>query len=157
MVSALPMMHIGELARKAEISTRTLRFYEQQGLLSPAVRTEGGVRIYSEEQLRRLRMIQLLKSLGLSLSKINKLLSMKKMDFKGGEIAEEVRGLLTNQLEHVESRIQEFQQAKDELEWAYKTFEDCLPCPLKPEQRTCPCDILKDKQGDFPLMVEMLT
>ncbi len=155
-MSTSTLMHIGELARKAEISTRTLRFYEQQGLLSPAVRTEGGIRIYSEDQLRKVKLIQLLKSLGLSLNKIKEYLFMKELDYKGGQVAEEVRRLLTAQIKQVEKKIDEYAHAKTELEWAYETLEDCLPCSLKPSERHCPCDILTERHKEFPLMVEML-
>ncbi len=48
------LMQIGELARKAGITLRTVRYYEQLGLIKHAVRTKGGFRLYHGEELRKL-------------------------------------------------------------------------------------------------------
>lgn len=52
-------MKIGELARRTGVSERMLRFYEEQGLLSP-VRTAAGYRLYAEEDVARVAKIRLL-------------------------------------------------------------------------------------------------
>ncbi|CAL9307155.1 MULTISPECIES: MerR family transcriptional regulator [unclassified Streptomyces] len=59
-------MRIGELARRAGVTTRTLRYYEARGLL-PARRGESGYRTYGEEDLRLLRQILVLKDFGFGL------------------------------------------------------------------------------------------
>ena len=64
---------IGEIAREFGISTRTIRYYEERGLLGPVRRREGRRRIYGGDQLARLRFIQRLKLLGLSLDEIAEL------------------------------------------------------------------------------------
>ena len=58
------MMLIGNLAERAGVSTRTIRYYEELGMIQPEERTAGGFRRYSDEQLRRLTIIDNLKSLG---------------------------------------------------------------------------------------------
>lgn len=58
-------MRIGELATRAGVSTRALRYYEEQGLLTPA-RTTAGHRIYTEASLARVQLIQQLFTAGLS-------------------------------------------------------------------------------------------
>lgn len=68
------MILIGELAKKANISKRTLYHYEQIGLLKPTVVTENRYRYYDESSLFRLQKILLLKSIGYTLKQINELL-----------------------------------------------------------------------------------
>ncbi len=64
---------IGEVAKKLQVSTRTLRFYDQKGLLKPT-KAENGYRFYNEDQVQQLQVIIYLKELGFSLAKIKTLL-----------------------------------------------------------------------------------
>lgn len=66
-------MHIGELAERVELSHRTIRHYDDVGLL-PAARTEGGFRVYSESDLERMLTIRTLKPLGFSLEEMRGIL-----------------------------------------------------------------------------------
>lgn len=64
----------GEMAKLCNISVRTVQFYDAKDLLKPAELTEGGRRLYSDEDLKKLRLICLLKLLGLSLDSIKRIL-----------------------------------------------------------------------------------
>ena len=64
---------IGELARTLGITTRTLRLYEQLGLIDPPQRTEGGIRYYTKEDIRRIKFVLKVKELGLSLKQMEEL------------------------------------------------------------------------------------
>lgn len=66
-------MHIGELADQVELSHRTIRHYDDVGLL-PASRTEGGFRVYSESDKQRMLTIRTLKPLGFSLEDMRRIL-----------------------------------------------------------------------------------
>lgn len=66
---------IGEVAKKLNISVRTLRYYDQIGLMKPSQKGENGKRLYSNQDLLTLEKITLLKKLNLSLSDIEKVLS----------------------------------------------------------------------------------
>lgn len=59
---------ISKLAKDAEISTSMIRLYEQQGILSPVRRTECGYRVYDEQALVRLRIVQAEKAAGISVA-----------------------------------------------------------------------------------------
>lgn len=67
-------MHIGELAERAEMSLRTIRHYDEVGLLVPSGRTSGGFRVYTAEDLDRLLVIRRMKPLGFSLDEMSELL-----------------------------------------------------------------------------------
>ena len=64
-------LQIGEVAERTGVTQRTLRFYEEKGLLKPPSRLDGGFRLYSEEDIERVEQIKRLQSLlGFSLSEI---------------------------------------------------------------------------------------
>jgi DNA-binding transcriptional MerR regulator len=64
---------IGELAGSLGVTTRTLRLYEQLGLIDPPQRTEGGIRFYTKEDIRRIKFVLKVKELGLSLKQMQEL------------------------------------------------------------------------------------
>ena len=83
---------VGDLAKLTGLTVRTLRFYDQIGLLSPSGQTESGHRLYSESNLSRLHQILSLKELGLSLEEVKSALT-------GGQISPlEIVGLQINQI-----------------------------------------------------------
>jgi MerR family transcriptional regulator, copper efflux regulator len=63
-------MHIGEIAELTEMSMRTLRHYDEVGLLSPSARSEGGFRLYTPSDLEKLLVIRRMKPLGYSLEEM---------------------------------------------------------------------------------------
>jgi MerR family copper efflux transcriptional regulator len=67
-------MHIGELAEKSQMSLRTIRHYDEVGLLKPSGRTEGGFRLYTERDFARLLLIRRMKPLGFTLEQMADLL-----------------------------------------------------------------------------------
>lgn len=69
-----PMMKIGELGERTSLSHRTLRHYEEIGLITPTGRTEGGFRLYTESDFERLMLIRRMKPLGYSLEEMRDLL-----------------------------------------------------------------------------------
>jgi DNA-binding transcriptional MerR regulator len=87
------MMHIGELAERTGLSLRTIRHYDQIGLLAPSGRSEGGFRLYTEDDYDRLMLIRRMKPLGYSLEQMGDLLraldSTRSNDARGadGEVA----------------------------------------------------------------------
>lgn len=68
------LMHIGELAEHTGLSLRTIRHYDEVGLLAPAGRSGGGFRLYSEADRDRLLLIRRMKPLGYSLDEMAELL-----------------------------------------------------------------------------------
>lgn len=66
-MAAMGFLTIGELARRTGLTTRTIRFYSDEGLLPPADRTHAGYRLYDGESLARLELLRTLRELGLGL------------------------------------------------------------------------------------------
>ncbi|MCY1718066.1 MerR family transcriptional regulator [Microbacterium sp. SL62] len=69
-------MQIGELAERTGLSIRTLRHYDEIGLLRPSARTEGGFRLYTADDESRLLLIRRMKPLGYSLEQMGELLAV---------------------------------------------------------------------------------
>ena len=109
------VMHIGELAEKTGLSLRTIRHYDEIGLLKASGRTEGGFRLYTQEDLSRLLLIRRMKPLGFSLEEMIELLRIIDTLASGGprsdnpamrteldgfvRLAEERREILKSQLD----------------------------------------------------------
>ena len=74
--TATPTMHIGALAERTGMSLRTLRHYDETGLLKPSGRSEGGFRLYTDDDLARLLVIRRMKPLGFSLDEMADLLEV---------------------------------------------------------------------------------
>ncbi len=75
-VAPTTTMHIGELADRTGLSNRTIRHYDEVGLLHPSGRTEGGFRLYTDTDLARLLIIRRMKPLGFSLEQMAELLAV---------------------------------------------------------------------------------
>jgi DNA-binding transcriptional MerR regulator len=74
------MMTVHEVAKLAGVSTRTLRYYDELGLLPPAAATEAGYRLYGEDDLKRLQRILFLRELGFPLREIAPMLEAEEGD-----------------------------------------------------------------------------
>lgn len=74
--TAAALMQIGELADKTGLSLRTIRHYDDEGLLNPSARSSGGFRLYSADDLDRLLVIRRMKPLGFSIDEMRELLAV---------------------------------------------------------------------------------
>jgi len=98
-----PCLQIGEVADRTGVTQRTLRFYEERGLLKPPTRMEGGFRLYSEDDVARVEQIKQLQSLlGLTLAEIKEMVEAE-------EVREELRATYRPDLE-VGERIKRYQK-----------------------------------------------
>jgi len=70
------LMQIGQVAERTGLSLRTIRWYEEEGLVGPTTRTGGGFRLYSEQDVARLEVIKQMKPLGFSLEEMRQLLTL---------------------------------------------------------------------------------
>jgi len=111
--TATPTLRIGQAAQASGMSTASIRFYEQQGLLSPAMRASNGYRSYSAQDIERLRRIRTCRSLDMSLQEIQALLQVPGDSPTVCEVTSQV---LQEHLSHVAQRIEELQELKSRLE-----------------------------------------
>ncbi|WP_147200074.1 Zn(2+)-responsive transcriptional regulator [Pantoea sp. MBD-2R] len=108
------MYKIGQLAKLADVTPDTIRYYEKQQMMDHMIRTEGGFRLYSENDLQRLRFIRYGRQLGFSLEAIRELLSIR-VDPEH-HTCQESKNIVQTRLLEVEGMIAELQNMQRSLE-----------------------------------------
>ena len=108
------MYRIGELAKLANVTPDTIRYYEKQEMIDYEVRTEGGFRLYTDNDLQRLRFIRYARQLGFTLDSIRELLSIR-ID-PSHHTCQESKSIVQARLDEVEARIQELQTMQRSLQ-----------------------------------------
>lgn len=110
----MTMFRIGEIAKLAGVTPDTIRYYEKQQMMDHEVRTEGGFRLYSENDLQRLKFIRYAKQLGFTLETIRELLSIR-IDPEH-HTCQESKGIVQNRLRDVENKINELEHMRRSLQ-----------------------------------------
>ncbi|PAX83231.1 MerR family transcriptional regulator [Streptomyces albidoflavus] len=100
-------MQIGEVAARTELSLRTIRHYEETGLVTPSARSQGGFRLYTETDVSRLMVIRRMKPLGFTLDQMRGLLEAT--DRLDGDVA-----LDDDEREALLERVRTYRQAAAE-------------------------------------------
>jgi DNA-binding transcriptional MerR regulator len=109
-------MRIGELAKRAEVSHRTIHYYEEEGLLAPAERATGGHRYYTAEALARLHKIRQLQEIGLSLDEIRGVIDLYFIEPSGIQGKQKVLEILHEQLAETERKMAELTRFRDDVQ-----------------------------------------
>jgi DNA-binding transcriptional MerR regulator len=114
-VASKKRLRIGELAAEVGLTPQTIRFYETRGLLGPSERVGKGYRYYGEEEVARLKKLQGLQALGLSLDDIAHVLPLYYADPSGAAGKKKIIELLHRQLEDTDRKLAAIQTFRDEL------------------------------------------
>jgi MerR family copper efflux transcriptional regulator len=126
-------VRIGELAERAGISAKAIRYYEQIGLLAPPARTPSGYRDYDHATLGRLAFIRAAQAVGLTLGEIRQVVAFRD---RGQTPCEHVATLLQRRAAELEARIAELQQLRGELDRLARRAGTLDPKQCPPE-RVC--------------------
>lgn len=105
-------MRIGEIAERAGVTTKTVRYYEQLGILPEPERTSSGYRTYGDDTLERLRFIRDAQSTGLNLTEIHSILEMKD---HGERSCEHTLQLLERHVHDIDTQIARLTEARATL------------------------------------------
>ncbi len=123
---------IGAVARASGLPIKTIRYYDELGLLRTFGRTEGGYRLFTSAVFSRLKFIKRAQSLGLSLLEIKEFLAVHD---QGDLPCDHIRVKLEDKLLEIEHQLQQLQMLKQELQGllsGWKTIPDF------PEETICP-------------------
>ena len=115
------MFKIGEVAAKASVSTDALRYYEREGLLAPAAKSEGGYRLYTAEALRRIGFIKRAQQCGFTLPEIRDLLLIRR---DASACCSDVRTLAIEKRLQLEAKIKALRSMSDALQALVLTCVD---------------------------------
>ena len=106
-------MTIGEVARTAGVATPTLRYYEQEGLLSPTTRSRTGYRLYDAQAVEQLRFIRSAQAVGFTLDDIR---TLGRLEGESGKTCRaEVRHLLEQRLADVTGKMKDLKRVQRAL------------------------------------------
>jgi len=122
-------MNIGTLASQSGIAAKTIRYYEDVGLIRPARRSANGYRIYGVDDVRILRFIHRARSLGFSLEEIGQLVDLW-MDRSRSSAA--VKSLATRHIAEIDRKIAEMRSLRDTLDDLVRRChgDDRPDCPI---------------------------
>lgn len=109
------LVDISEACRQTGLSARTVRYYEEVGLLPGVRRRASGRRVYGRDQLERLAFIGRLKKLGLTLAEIKELNAVYSIGGSTHDMLQLLDGHLGHHLEQIETRIDELISLRDEM------------------------------------------
>ncbi len=122
------MFTIGELAKAARVPTSTVRYYEREGILQPAGRSSSNYRLYSQEDVERLRFIRAAQATGFTLRDVTELLRPAPCG--------KVQGLIERRLETVTDRMRELRHVQRVLR---RSLEECHR-----HERSGRCQVIDD-------------
>ena len=115
-------MKVGDLARRTSVSVRMLRYYETEGLLSPA-RRDSGYRDYSPADVEIVERIKLLNAAGLTLPVIRELMPCLRDDRSAFEPCDELQGVLRREIDTMNEKIKRLVRSRDILMAFYENLE----------------------------------
>ena len=105
----------GELAKACGVTVRTVQFYDQRGILVPSAMTEGGRRLYSEDDLRKMKIICFLREMGLSLDTIGQLLAEEDPGSVIDILLEQQEQVLQEEIAAQQGKLNRLEELKKEV------------------------------------------
>lgn len=123
-------MRIGEVAAATGTTTKTLRFYEQAGLLAPAERAASGYRSYVPEVVDRLHFIRRGQAAGLTLAQIRTILQIRD---DGRAPCTHVAGLLEQRIREIDSQLAELRALRDTVSDLHMAATEAEPDTCSPQ------------------------
>jgi MerR family Zn(II)-responsive transcriptional regulator of zntA len=142
---------IGEVASLLDTTVRTIRFYEEEGLLQP-LRTDGGTRRYTQRHVSRLRAILALVGNGFSLESIRLIASLREGSATGDESSHKVMTQLDAEIRGLSDKIASLEHLKKTLAKAKRVVGNCQGCHNKPTSAGCPKCPVKQSLGSIELL-----
>jgi DNA-binding transcriptional MerR regulator len=140
-------LKIGELAELLSTTPRTIRLYEELGVLGPA-RTEAGTRLYARKDLKRMEVALRLSRSGISLELIGRLATARGECLTGTQAVATVLPQLSSLQADIRANIEQLGKLEQDIEAARGLIRHCENCPNRPNRTDCPhCAV--DKNVDL--------
>ncbi len=148
-------MTTGDLARACETTVRTVRFYEEAGVLCPEMRSDGGHRLFSDGELQKLQLVMDLREAGLSLQDIKALFALKRDSASPEEASQRMSDALEAQIEEMQRKIATLRRLREELASTVAIIKECQSCESTEFPKQCrDCDVMN--RADLPRAMRLL-
>lgn len=145
----------GDLARACSTTVRTVRFYEEAGLVEPTSRSDGGHRLYAPEQVARLSLVIDLREAGLSLQDIKDLFELKSHAESSLVASERMTALLHQRIDEMHAKIAVLRKLREELAAMATILRECGACTGHDFPTRCSgCDVMS--RPDLPRAMRLL-
>lgn len=149
------LLSTGDLARDCETTVRTVRFYEEAGLIEPSHRSGCGHRVFERRQLVKLQLIMDLREAGLSLSDIKALFDLKGSCNTADEASRSMASALETQIEAMQKKIAVLRRLREELAAMVAVIRECNACEAPDFKKQCgSCDVMA--RPDLPRAMQLL-
>lgn len=150
----LSLLKVGDLARQTGKTVRAIHLYEELGLLTPAVRSKGGFRMYRGDGVKRLEWIQKLQDMGFSLTEIKVFLRVWEESATAPKAMSTVREIFADKLRETRETIGRLTRLADELSESLAYLEGCRSCNPDHHQSECGGCGRSGREGEIPLLVD---
>jgi MerR family copper efflux transcriptional regulator len=124
-------VRIGELATRSGVPVKTIRYYDEIGVLAPADRTSSGYRAYDEPAIDRLAFIRAAQAVGLTLGEIRQVVALRE---RGETPCAHVVELLERRASEIEQRIADMQHLRGELRRLAERSQGLDPADCDPDR-----------------------
>jgi DNA-binding transcriptional MerR regulator len=151
------LLTTGEMARLSKSTVRTVRFYEQETILEPSSRSDGGHRLFSEQELEKLLLVMDMRTAGLSLDEIKTIFVIRKSCSTGAEASRRVGELLQVQIKAMQEKVMVLQRLQQDFAQANEVFTNCRDCQNHGDfPMECLCCDMMVKPAELPRTVRVL-
>ncbi len=155
---ALSLLKVGDLARRTGRSVRAIHLYEELGLLTPAVRSKGGFRMYHTHAITRIEWIQKLQDMGFSLTEIKAFLRVWEASATAPKAMGTVREIFTDKLRETRETLERLGRLEGELRESLEYLESCRSCePVHTQPECGNCDHHGHEGKAPPLLLDGIT
>lgn len=149
-----PVLTTGDMARLCDSTLRTVRFYEQEGLIRPRERA-GGRRMFTYGELRKLQLALDLREAGLSIQDIKELFELKSRFGNPREASAEITEIVSRQITAMQEKIAKLRKLREELAAMVTVIAECSECEGERFPTECgDCDVVA--QPGIPRAVRVL-
>src|SRR5262245_53972342 len=116
------------MARPSNNTLRTVRFYEEEGILRPVRRTDGGHRLFDKRELERLTLITDMRAAGLSLDEIKQILEVKQCSSSASDAAHQATEILSKRIVELRDKLAVLARLQEDLGQTADVMHACLDC-----------------------------
>jgi DNA-binding transcriptional MerR regulator len=146
----------GEMARRSNNTLRTVRFYEEEGILRPVRRTEGGHRLFDRAELERLMLVSDMRAAGLSLDEIKQILEVKRRASSGGDAAKQATEILTRRISELRDKLAALARLQEDLTQTTSVISACVDCKDSRFPARCDACAVMAEQPSLPRSMRVL-
>lgn len=145
----------GDLARACQTTVRTVRFYEEAGVLCPETRSRGGHRLFGIADLEKLQLVMDLREAGLSLGQIRALFELKNEQTTAAAASAAMAEVLEDQIVEMQRKIALLRRLREELASMVAILGECQSCEASSfPAGCCDCDVMN--RSDLPRAMRLL-